>query len=101
MDSILPHGLYSIHLVQRHYFPDNDSVQLGSVLGPILFIAYSAEVINIVEYHGLQAHAFADDLQVYGHVAQDDPSALVVRMVACIEHVKKAWMRSIAYVLTR
>ena len=66
-------------------------VPQGSVLGPILFIAYSAEVINIAEYHGLKAHAFGDDLQVYGHVAQKDTSALVVRMVACIEHVK-AWM---------
>ena len=68
-------------------------VPQGSVLGPILFIAYSAEVINIVELHGLRAHAFADDLQVYGHVAQDDASSLVVRMVSCIEHVK-TWMTS-------
>ena len=68
-------------------------VPQGSVLGPILFIAYLAEVINIVEHHGLKAHAFVDDLQVYGHVAQDDTSALVVRMVACIEHVK-SWMSS-------
>ena len=44
-------------------------VPQGSVLGPILFIAYSAEVINIVELHGLRVHAFADGLQVYGHVA--------------------------------
>ena len=68
-------------------------VPQGSVLGPILFIAYSAEVISIVELHGLRAHVFADDLQVYGHVAQDDASSLVVRMVSCIEHVN-AWMSS-------
>ena len=68
-------------------------VPQGSVLSPILFIAYSAEVINIVELHGLRAHAFADDLQVYGHVAQDDAFSLVVRMVSCIEHVK-TWMMS-------
>ena len=43
------------------------SVPQGSVLGPILFIAYSAEVIGIVEQHGFNVHAFADDLQVYGH----------------------------------
>ena len=65
-------------------------VPQGSVLGPILFIAYSAEIINIVEHHGLKAHAFADDLQFYGRVAQEDTSDLVARMVACIEYVK-AW----------
>ena len=68
-------------------------VPQGSVLGPILLIAHSAEVINIVELHGLRAHAFADDLQVYGHVAQDDAPSLMVRMVSCIEHVK-TWMTS-------
>ena len=68
-------------------------VPQGSVLGPILFIAYSAEVISIVELHGLRAHAFVDDLQVYDHVAQEDASSLVVRMVSCIEHVN-AWMTS-------
>ena len=41
-------------------------VPQGSVLGPILLIAYSAEVIGIVEQHGFNVHAFADDLQVYG-----------------------------------
>ena len=34
-----------------------------------------------------------DDLQVYSHVAQDDASSLVVRMVSCIEQVK-TWMTS-------
>ena len=41
-----------------------------SVLGLILYIAYSAEVIGIVEQHGFNVHAFADDLQVYGHAMQ-------------------------------
>ena len=68
-------------------------VPQGSVLGPVLFITYFAGVINIVEHHGLRAHGYADDLQVYGHVAQDDISSLVVRRVACIEHVK-SWMTS-------
>ena len=65
----------------------------GSVLGPILFIAYSAEVIGIVEQHGFNVHAFADDLQVYGHAAQHEAALLATRMSTCIESVK-AWMTS-------
>ena len=68
-------------------------VPQGSVLGPILFIAYSAEVIGIVEQHGFNAHAFADDLQVYGHAARHEAAVLAERMSACIENVK-AWMSS-------
>ena len=70
-------------------------VPQGSVLGPILFIAYSAEVIGIVERHGFNVHAFADNLQVYGHAAQHDRSCCPIstRMSTCIESVK-AWMSS-------
>ena len=60
---------------------------------PILFIAYSAEVIGIVEQHGLNMHAFADDLQVYGHSAQHEAALLSTRMSTCIESIK-AWMSS-------
>ena len=63
------------------------------MLGPILFIAYSAEVIGIVEQHGFNVHAFADDLQVYGHAAQNEAAHLATRMSTCIESVK-AWMSS-------
>ena len=63
-------------------------VPQGSVLGPILFIAYSAEVIVIVEQHGFNVHASADDLQVYGHAAQHDATLLATRMSLCIESVK-------------
>ena len=66
-------------------------VPQGSVLGPILFIAYSAEVICIVEQHGFNVLAFADDLQVYGHAAQHEAALLAMRMSTCIESVK-AWM---------
>ena len=51
----------------------------ASVLGPILFIANSAEVIGIGEQHGFNEHALADDLQVYGHAAQHEAALLVHR----------------------
>ena len=39
----------------------------GSVLGPVLFLLYVADVIELVKECGLIPHAFADDLQIYGH----------------------------------
>ena len=38
-------------------------------------------------------HAFADNLQVYGHAAQHEATLLATRMSSCIESVK-AWMSS-------
>ena len=38
-----------------------------SVLGPVLFLLYTADLVALVQGFGLSAHVFADDLQVYCH----------------------------------
>jgi len=45
-------------------------VPQGSVLGPILFVLYVADVLQLEKDHGLMPHAYADDTQIFGICCQ-------------------------------
>ena len=79
--------------VQSESTPVLYGVPQGSVLGPVLFILYSADVIDIATKHGFFAHSYADDLQIYDHSSQTTCLNLVPRMSACIEEIS-TWMAS-------
>ena len=65
----------------------------GSVLGPILFIIYTPDLLRIIERHGLLPHLFADDTQVYGRCPPSHMDDLAARVSSCTDDIL-SWMRS-------
>ena len=65
----------------------------GSVLGPLLFILYTLDVISIATSNGVGAHSYADDSQLYLHCPSTNQSTAASRLAECIESVER-WMRS-------
>jgi len=65
----------------------------GSVLGPVLFSLYTADVSQIATNHGLSQHQYADDCQVYLSVRVQDAALAATRLSSCITDIA-AWMSS-------
>ena len=68
-------------------------VPQGSVLGPLLFVMYAAEVMRIAQSHGVCIHAYADDLQIYVSCKAVDQQAAASQIVSCVDEIDR-WMSS-------
>ena len=64
-----------------------------SVLGLLLFVLYSTDIIKIAANHGVCIHAYADDIQTYAGCSAPDQQIVTSRLLACVGDIE-AWMKS-------
>ena len=69
------------------------SVPQGSVLGPIGFISYTEDVVDVINSHDVRSHFYADDMQLYASCHPDNISDVRLHLSACGADVSR-WFAS-------
>ena len=80
--------------VSSEKFNVDCGVPPGSCLGPLLFVLYVSELLELIERHLPDAHAYADDIQLYISFRADsriDQETAVRTVEMCIDDIKR-WM---------
>lgn len=67
--------------------PLSCGVPQGSVLGPLLFILYTVDIIPLVQNFNLDIHVYADDVQIYGSCHPSNSSHLSEQLSDCLDAV--------------
>ena len=68
-------------------------VPQGSILGPLLFILYIADIEHIAKCHGFKVHIYADDTQIYISFERSDIFSTISSVEHCLRDIK-LWMLS-------
>ena len=93
--SYLQDRVQSVHIgkVASTEKPLNCGVPQGSVLGPILFTAYTAPLTDIIQQHGLHFHCYADDIQLYVALPSKKQDDTILALNGCLADIRN-WMES-------
>jgi len=62
-------------------------------VGPLLFILYPADLIDLIKGYGLHPHPYADDTQIQSSCRPRSADQLQSTLSACLDEVSD-WMRS-------
>ncbi|XP_072033017.1 uncharacterized protein [Amphiura filiformis] len=66
-------------------------VPQGSVVGPEMFVLYSAPIEDIIRKYGLCSLSYADDTQLYVVITPSNRVKALVKLEECIEDIR-IWM---------
>ena len=59
----------------------------GTILGPQMYILYTADSESTLERHGVKMHLYADDTQLYHHSRTNNFKQAMVKFEACLEDI--------------
>ena len=81
------------HTSRSPWRPAPFGLPQGSVLGPLLYILFTADVESLLASCSLMSHSYADDIQSYTHCSASQ-AASAVRSMSCATDSLSAWMSS-------
>jgi hypothetical protein len=72
------HAIWSTTVISR-------GIPQLSVVGPILFLLYTADFQAVIELYGMRPHFYADDVQISGQAKPLAVAKLHFQLLACID----------------